>query len=138
MRRRLAATTEPIYGQSSQTASDYCERLERLIRRMAGQVVVIARVMVIGVDQPLTLWTMREMMPCLATSGRCSHTRTPGAEVAIGTKGPRYSNGAWGFRSHISRCDAPPHRKNKIVTSQSLDLPPDCRRPAARTWCAKR
>src|SRR5262245_36911088 len=33
----------------------------------------------------------------------------------MGLKGPRMSSGAAGFMSHISMCDAPPHRKNRMV-----------------------
>ena len=39
----------------------------------------------------------------------------PGADVSIGLNGPRYSAGASGFMSQVSTCDAPPHRKNRIV-----------------------
>ena len=39
----------------------------------------------------------------------------PGADVEIGSNGPRYSRGAFNFISHVSTCEAPPHRKNRIV-----------------------
>ena len=58
----------------------------------------------------------------MASSGRCSQSVTPGADVAIGSNGPRYSAGAFGFMSHMSMCDAPPHRKNRMV---DLALPPE-------------
>jgi hypothetical protein len=45
----------------------------------------------------------------------------PGALVLIGRNGPRYSTGASGFRSQVSTCEAPPHRKNRIV---DLAFPP--------------
>ncbi len=40
--------------------------------------------------------------------------------MAIGAKGPRYSVGAFGFRSHMSICEDPPQRKNRIVDFASL------------------
>ena len=55
----------------------------------------------------------------LVVGDQCDHggptSENPGAEVAIGENGPRYSSGALGFMSHVSRCDAPPQRKNRIV-----------------------
>jgi hypothetical protein len=46
---------------------------------------------------------------------------TPLADVAIGEKGPRYSEGASGLRSHMSICDEPPHKKKRIT---DFALPP--------------
>jgi len=43
-----------------------------------------------------------------------------GADVFIGENSPLYSTGALGFISHMSICDAPPHRKKRMVDFAGL------------------
>src|SRR6266704_1397745 len=45
---------------------------------------------------------------CFAVKGRCSQIWMPGTLVGIGLNSPRYSLGASGFMSKVSRCDGPP------------------------------
>src|SRR5581483_5269027 len=39
----------------------------------------------------------------------------PGADVSIGLNSPRYSAGAFGLRSQVSMCDAPPLSQIRMV-----------------------
>ena len=114
---RRAATTEPMYGQSSAYGVRLLpERQKRRVGHVPGQVVVVAGVVVVGVDSPVDRTDdQRQVMCLLGQQRQVLAQRTPGAEVAIGWNGPRYSTGASGFMSHMSMCDAPPHRKNRIV-----------------------
>ena len=47
--------------------------------------------------------------------GRCSEMRTPGQRVAIEPNGPRTSEGASGFGSHVSSWLGPPTKSSRIT-----------------------
>ena len=50
-----------------------------------------------------------------ACRGSSSQTSMPGTVVRMGLKGPRYSAGAAGLRSYVSRWLGPPHIQNKMT-----------------------
>ena len=62
------------------------------------------------------------MSAILACIGISSQISMPGTLVLIGLNSPRYSRGASGFMSYMSRCDGPPLKKIMMI-----DL---CRPPA--------
>src|SRR5437899_9381461 len=62
-----------------------------------------------------------------AIRGSNSVKNSPGVRVAMAWNGPRYSSGASGLGSHVSRWLGPPHRKTK-----STDFTRGGRRSAAR------
>src|SRR5262249_16673656 len=83
----------------------------------------------------------------LASLGRCSHTPTPGTDVATGRNSPPISTGASGLRSHMSTVDGPPFRNTRMTPVARLPArlarPAWARRlsarvspnnPAAPTW----
>ncbi len=65
-----------------------------------------------------------------AVSGKCSQTRTPGSFVAIDPKGPRISEGASGFGSHMSRWLGPPESQIRITLVFRVPSPAE----AAVAW----
>ncbi len=92
------------------------ELAERRIGFVAGEVVVVAGVVVAGATTVVAQRIDdRQMVRLPGGVGRCSQRRTPGAEVAIGLNSPRYSTGASGFMSQVSMCDAPPLSQMRMV-----------------------
>ena len=111
--------------------------LESRVRCMPRQVVIIPRVVISRGSSAIRYRTNNgSLSATLAVIGKCSLILISGAAVRIGKKGLRYSEGASGFKSHISTWEAPPQRKNKIVDLAGLerietasDAPNDCEAP---------
>ena len=59
---------------------------------------------------PVTERMMAYLSAFLASLGINSQISIPGTFVAMGLNSPRISEGAFGFKSNMSRCEGPPDR----------------------------
>jgi hypothetical protein len=98
------------------------------IRSMPGQIVVEAGMMIVVLTVAPTDLMIARWCACAARCGKCSQSVMPGALVAAGMNGPRYSAGASGFMSQVSMCNAPPLSQTMIV---DFALPRDVRVPSS-------